>query len=117
MQDTRANMGAHLKWDIPMFLGIASTKDSRLQHYDRAVTNGNVLRRSFDVSRSSERARSPTTANEPKKASLNFWESVLTVRSELSRHFPIVREIGSESYRRLNSDNSFSVPRLTEMKR
>lgn len=30
MQDTRANMGAHLKWDIPMFLGIASTKDGRL---------------------------------------------------------------------------------------
>ena len=29
MQDTRANMGAHLKWDIPMFLGIASTKDGR----------------------------------------------------------------------------------------
>lgn len=33
MQDTRANMGAHLKWDIPMFLGIASTKDGRGPEY------------------------------------------------------------------------------------
>jgi len=26
MQDTRANMGAHLKWDIPMFLGMLPPK-------------------------------------------------------------------------------------------
>lgn len=38
MQDTRANMGAHLKWDIPMFLGIVSTKDGRLSlTNDRSV--------------------------------------------------------------------------------
>lgn len=40
MQDTRANMGAHLKWDIPMFLGIASTKDGRLGLTNDRAVNG-----------------------------------------------------------------------------
>lgn len=43
MQDTRANMGAHLKWDIPMFLGIASTKDGRA-----SSTNGHTVNRRRD---------------------------------------------------------------------
>ena len=45
MQDTRANMGAHLKWDIPMFLGIASTKDGRGPSTDHVVNPAQYLSR------------------------------------------------------------------------
>lgn len=44
MQDTRANMGAHLKWDIPMFLGIASTKDGRARAAIMSSTRHNISR-------------------------------------------------------------------------
>lgn len=54
MQDTRANMGAHLKWDIPMFLGIAATKDGRLGLRLMIAKR----HRFFDIFRSSKRARS-----------------------------------------------------------
>lgn len=43
MQDTRANMGAHLKWDIPMFLGIAATKGGWDPANDRAVNRTYVI--------------------------------------------------------------------------
>lgn len=69
MQDTRANMGAHLKWDIPMFLGIASTKDGRLRLMIALSQTATlrVLRRFFDIFRSFVQACSLMTANKRKE--------------------------------------------------
>ena len=70
MQDTRANMGAHLKWDIPMFLGIASTKDGRA----RAPIMSSTRR---DISLSRLRKAFVSPRNLSSRAPLFFFSSLL----------------------------------------
>lgn len=69
MQDTRANMGAHLKWDIPMFLGIASTKDGRA----RAPIMSSTRR---DISLSRLRKAFVSPRNLSSRAPLFFFSSL-----------------------------------------
>lgn len=71
MQDTRANMGAHLKWDIPMFLGIASTKDGRA----RAPIMSSTRR---DISLSRLRKAFVSPRNLSSRAPLFFFSSLLS---------------------------------------
>lgn len=67
MQDTRANMGAHLKWDIPMFLGIASTKDGRARAPIMSSTRHNIsrLRKALRHAPIRRRAARPVITDRP----------------------------------------------------
>jgi len=76
MQDTRANMGAHLKWDIPMFLGTAVTKDGSL---GPANERSRLRVSRYSMSRGRSCDRRELSARTPKSLLLSWSASTLSL--------------------------------------
>lgn len=102
MQDTRANMGAHLKWDIPMFLGIASTKDGRARAPIMSST-----RRDISLSRLRKAFVSRSFLSRALSLFFFFFFFSSSLRSNRTRQLPIIIPRSKEFGFRKNRERKF----------